>query len=114
MFIAALVLSIFVRPEISTPLWSPMTIFVLICAIFFGTFCAFIAFMEGLKLVSPDIASVFGLSEPIFSTIIALILYHLKFTWTDYSGMALILVSILILLMLEDDDTPTQEIEKNN
>lgn len=110
MFIASFVLLLFARPDLSTPLWSPMTLAVVFCAIFFGTFVAFLAFMTGLKLVSPDVASVFGLAEPIFSTIIALILYHIQFSWTDYSGMVLILVSILILLLIEDDQTA----EKNS
>lgn len=111
MLIASFVLLLFVRPDVSTPLWSPMTVVVLLLAIFFGTFVAFLAFMTGLKLVSPDVASVFGLAEPIFSTIIALLLYNIQFTWSDYSGMALIMASIVILLLIEEDP-PTDEISK--
>lgn len=85
------------RPDFSAVIWDKESIAAVLFCIFGGTLVPFWSFMEGARLTGPTRSGIFSLSEPIFSTLVAVFIYHLAFTATDLLGMALILVSVFLL-----------------
>lgn len=102
MFGAGIVLSILVRPSISMIQWDVSAVLGLLYCIIFGTFLPFVLYMEGQRRAGADLTSIFGLSEPVFSTFIAIFIYGLVFKPMDFIGMGLIFGSILLLTLKKD------------
>ncbi|MDD7363566.1 MAG: DMT family transporter [Peptoniphilus sp.] len=97
MLLGGLTLLILTRPDFSAATWDATSIAgVLFCTIG-GTLIPFWAFLEGARLTGPTLSSVFSLSEAVFSTLVAVLVYGLAFSRTDLLGMVLILISVLIL-----------------
>lgn len=98
MILGGVTLFLLVRPHtISTVTWDFYSILALLYCIFGGTFFPFVLFMEGQRLAGPSLSGIFSLSEPVFSTLIAVLLYGTIFSPIDLLGMVFILGSILLL-----------------
>lgn len=78
--------------------------------IIMGTIFPFVAYLEGAKLIGPPKASILGSLEPLFSTLIAVFFLGASFYPIDYVGVALVIVSV-IMLSLPDRNVNVDEIE---
>ncbi|MDO5037261.1 MAG: DMT family transporter [Tissierellia bacterium] len=106
MTLGGVTLLLVLRPDFSSLVWDlPASLGLLYC-IFGGTLAPFTLFMEGQKRVGPQLSSIFSLTEAIFSTLIAVIIYKASFHPMDYVGMAMIL-SALVVLSLDDSQKKT-------
>lgn len=97
MLLGGVVLALFTRPDPSAAIWDASTFLSVGFCIIGGTLIPFWAFLEGARLTGPTLSSVFSLSEAVFSTLVAVLIYGLAFSRTDFFGMVLILISVLIL-----------------
>lgn len=101
MLLGGIVLTLVARPDFTAPTWDlPATLCVLF-TIVGGTVIPFWAFLEGARYTGAQKSSIFSLSEAVFSTVVAAIVYHLTFKGTDLIGMAMILGSVLLLCLPE-------------
>lgn len=97
MTLAGLLVLILTRPDFSQATWDLKAVLALAFCIFGGTLAPFTLFMEGQRRLGAQLASVFSLTEAIFSTLIAVLVYGASFIGLDYISMAMILVALLIL-----------------
>lgn len=101
MLLGGIVLTLVARPDFTAPTWDlPATLCVLF-TIVGGTVIPFWAFLEGARYTGAQKSSIFSLSEAVFSTVVAAIVYHLTFKGTDLIGMVMILGSVLLLCLPE-------------
>ena len=101
MLLGGLFLALVTRPVFSAATWDAVSISCVAFCIIGGTMIPFWAFLEGARYTGATKSSIFSLSEAMFSTVVAAILYHLSFRWTDLLGMLLILGSVLLLSLPE-------------
>lgn len=104
MFLAGLTLALLVRPDFTSVIWDPESILGLAYCVFGGTLFPFIFYMEGQKRAGAPLASIFALAEPVFSTLVAVVLYGTIFSKIDLVGMVMIFVSILLLTIEDSKD----------
>jgi len=64
-----------------------------------GTVLAFSLFLKGVGIVGNLAGSILGSVEPVASVIIAVLILHVSFTWQDFTGFLLILITIPILAL---------------
>lgn len=101
MLLGGIVLTLLTRPDFTAPTWDlPATLCVLY-TIVGGTVIPFWAFLEGARYTGAQKSSIFSLSEAVFSTVVAAVVYRLTFKGTDLLGMAMILGSVLLLSLPE-------------
>ena len=101
MLLGGIVLTLLTRPDFTAPTWDlPATLCVLY-TIVGGTVIPFWAFLEGARYTGAQKSSIFSLSEAVFSTVVAAVVYRLTFKGTDLIGMAMILGSVLLLSLPE-------------
>ena len=101
MLLGGIVLTLVARPDFTAPTWDlPATLCVLF-TIVGGTVIPFWAFLEGARYTGAQKSSIFSLSEAVFSTVVAAIVYRLTFKGTDLIGMVMILGSVLLLCLPE-------------
>lgn len=101
MLLGGLFLTLVTRPDFTAPTWDTVSILCVLFCIIGGTMIPFWAFLEGARYTGATKSSIFSLSEAVFSTIVAVILYKLEFKLTDFAGMLLILGSVLLLSLPE-------------
>lgn len=65
--------------------------------IILGTMVAFSLYMQGVKLIGPERASLYACVEPIASTLLTVFWLKAPFTVMDFAGFACIIATILIL-----------------
>lgn len=102
MILAGIILALLVKPSTINIYWDLYAVLGLLFCIILGTFIPFVLYMEGQKRAGADLAGIFSLAEPIFSTLIAVFIYGLVFKPVDYLGMGLIFGSICMLTLKED------------
>ena len=101
MLLGGIVLTLLTRPDFTAPTWDlPATLCVLY-TIVGGTVIPFWAFLEGARYTGAQKSSIFSLSEAVFSTVVAAVVYRLTLKGTDLIGMAMILGSVLLLSLPE-------------
>lgn len=106
MLLGGIVLTLVVRPDFITPTWDVVSTLCVLFTIIGGTLIPFWAFLEGARYTGAQKSSVFSLSEAVFSAIVAMVLYHLKFQATDLVGMLMIFGSVLLLSLPEKSPLP--------
>ncbi|SEB18955.1 DMT family transporter [Pedobacter hartonius] len=77
------------------------TIVLLSFIILFGSLLAFCSFMVSVKIIGPTNASLLSCTEPLSSTVLAVIWLKVPFGIYDWLGTALILATIVLLAMNE-------------
>ena len=97
MLLGGVLLALITRPDYSSAIWDLQSIASVAYCVIGGTLIPFWLFLEGAHLTGPTLSSVFNLMEAVFSTIVAVFIYGLSFTSTDFLGMALILIAVLII-----------------
>lgn len=97
MLLGGVVLALVARPDYGAAVWDLQSIASVAYCVIGGTLIPFWLFLEGAHLTGPTLSSVFNLMEAVFSTIVAVFIYGLSFSGTDFLGMALILIAVLII-----------------
>lgn len=65
--------------------------------IILGTMVAFSLYMQGVKMIGPERASLYACVEPIASTLLTVFWLKAPFTGMDFAGFACIIATILLL-----------------
>ncbi|MDD3205406.1 MAG: DMT family transporter, partial [Lachnospiraceae bacterium] len=98
MLIGGVFLSVFVRPwEKNKIIWDGMTITGLFVIIMFGTILAFVAYMEGVRLIGASKASLYAAVEPLTATVASVIFFHVTFLPIDFTGFLCIIAAVAML-----------------
>ena len=98
MLIGGVFLSVFVRPwEKNKIIWDGMTITGLFVIIMFGTILAFVAYMEGVRLIGASKASLYAAVEPLTATVASVIFFHVAFLPIDFTGFLCIIAAVAML-----------------
>ncbi|WP_108831060.1 DMT family transporter [Aedoeadaptatus coli] len=101
MLLGGIVLTLLTRPDFTAPTWDATATLCVLYTIIGGTLIPFWTFLEGARYTGAQKSSIFALSEAVFSTIVAMVLYHLTFKTTDLVGMLMIFGSVLLLSLPE-------------
>ena len=101
MLLGGIVLTLLTRPDFTVPTWVLSAALCVLYTIVGGTVIPFWAFLEGARYTGAQKSSIFSLSEAVFSTVVAAVVYRLTFKGTDLIGMAMILGSVLLLSLPE-------------
>lgn len=72
--------------------------------IFFGSLLAFCGFMISVKIIGPTNASLLSCTEPLSSTVLAVLWLKVPFGIYDWLGTACILLTIILLAINEKQD----------
>lgn len=72
--------------------------------IFFGSLLAFCGFMVSVKIIGPTNASLLSCTEPLSSTVLAVLWLKVPFGIYDWLGTACILLTIILLAINEKQD----------
>lgn len=97
MLIAGIGFTICFRP-LSIPIeYSPSTILGLSYVVILGTLIPFISYLKGSKIIGPQRSSILTLSEPVMSTIIAVLFFDESFIIIDYIGIAIVIFALFLL-----------------
>ena len=109
MLLGGLLLILLTRPDFTAPTWDTTSTLCVLYTIIGGTMIPFWAFLEGARYTGAQKSSIFSLSEAVFSTIVAMVLYHLTFKITDLVGMLMIFGSVLLLCLPEKQKPKKQK-----
>ena len=109
MLLGGLLLILLTRPDFTAPTWDMTATLCVLYTIIGGTMIPFWAFLEGARYTGAQKSSIFSLSEAVFSTIVAMVLYHLTFKTTDLIGMLMIFGSVLLLCLPEKQKPKKQK-----
>lgn len=82
------------------------TLLLIAFVILFGSLIAFCSFMVSVKLIGPTEASLLSCTEPLSSTVLAVVWLKVPFGIYDWLGSALILITIVLLALHEKKVTP--------
>ncbi len=99
MLIGGTVLCFLRRPWQYHPVMDRETLLFLAIIILFGTILSFSLYMQGVKLIGPEKASLYACVEPVAATLFSAFWLHASFLWIDILGFACI-VSTLFLITL--------------
>lgn len=83
------------------------TLLLIAFIILFGSLIAFCSFMVSVKIIGPTDASLLSCTEPLSSTILAVIWLKVPFGLFDWLGTAFILITIVLLALNEKKVLPT-------
>ncbi|WP_295747285.1 DMT family transporter [uncultured Limosilactobacillus sp.] len=79
-------------PHISTTLVASVGTVVL-----FGTILPFILLMHATRFAPSDVVSIMDALQPIVTSVLSVIFFHLKMNWVEILGIVLVIVAIYIL-----------------
>ncbi len=99
MLIGGTVLCLLRRPWQYHPVMDRETLLFLAIIILFGTVLSFSLYMQGVKLIGPEKASLYACVEPVSATLFSAFWLHASFLWIDLAGFACI-ISTLFLITL--------------
>ncbi len=99
MLIGGTVLCLLRRPWQYHPVMDRETLLFLAIIILFGTVLSFSLYMQGVKLIGPEKASLYACVEPVSATLFCAFWLHASFLWIDLAGFACI-ISTLFLITL--------------
>lgn len=100
MTLGGLVLCVFHPPwETGGGIVDVTTVTMMAMVIIFGTVVAFWLFLEGMRIIGSQKASVYACSEPLFTAVFGVICLGIEFSLTDWIGALLIVVTVVILAM---------------
>lgn len=97
MIVGGVFLSAIVKPWHFVGIWDWQTVCALVAVIGIGTICAFVLYMEGVRLIGATKASLFASVEPVTATIAAVVWMGAIFIPLDIVGLGFILGAVLLL-----------------
>ncbi|MCP1100836.1 drug/metabolite transporter (DMT)-like permease [Aequitasia blattaphilus] len=97
MLIGGILLSLFVHPWNIVGHWDGGTFAALIIVIIIGTLLSFACYMEGVRIIGPEKASLFAAVEPVTATIAVVVFMHVAFGVTDILGLVCIIGAVFLL-----------------
>ena len=97
MFIGGLFMCHLVRPWNYTVVWDSGTWAAMFGVIVVGTAVAFGLYLQGVSIIGPLKGSLYSGVEPVSSIIISVFWLNTTFTFPDFLGFGLIMVTVLIL-----------------
>lgn len=87
-----------IRPAwVNPPTLSPTLIGSVATVILFGTILPFGSLMYATKFAPSDVVSIMDALQPIVTTLLSVIFFHLKITWVEIIGIALVIIGIYVL-----------------
>lgn len=99
MLIGGISLSLLRRPWQFHPTVDSVTLLCLAAIIFFGTIAAFSLYMQGVKLIGPEQASLYACVEPVAATLFSALWLHTAFTGMDLLGFLCILSTLFLITL---------------
>jgi drug/metabolite transporter (DMT)-like permease len=72
---------------------------VLLVAILVGTFGAYGLFLHGISVVGAVAGNMLGAAEPVSATVISALWLGTAFSWADWTGLALMVATILLIAL---------------
>ena len=99
MLIGGISLGIARRPWQYHPVIDTGTIACLTAIILLGTIASFSLYMQGVKLIGPEKASLYACVEPVAATLFSFLWLHVSFTWIDLIGFACILSTLFLITL---------------
>ncbi|NME83200.1 EamA family transporter [Clostridium sp. SM-530-WT-3G] len=81
--------------------WTPKSILAVAFVMIFGTIIAFSAYMESLKYIEPYEASILGCIEPLSAAFLSIMFMNVTFSWVQWLGTILIIVTVSILSVMK-------------
>lgn len=97
MLLGGIFLSVFTKPWHIIGTWDGQAFGALLVVVIVGTVLSFSFYMEGVRIVGAQKASLFASVEPVTATLAAVLMMHAAFTGQDLAGFACILAAVLIL-----------------
>ena len=79
--------------------WDIVTFSIVAFIILFASLIAFYIFMISVKIIGPAYASLLSCTEPLSSTLLAVIWLHVPYGISDWIGTAFILLTIILLAL---------------
>lgn len=64
-----------------------------------GTFAAYGLFLHGISIVGPVRGNMLGAAEPVSATVITALALHTSFLWSDWTGLALMVATIILVTL---------------
>ena len=93
----SLFFSILFQPwRYQTPITAAGTLGILF-VVLIGNVLAFTCYMQGVRLIGPKKAILYGFSEPLAAAIITVFVFHQPFTGSDFCGFLLIFLSLALI-----------------
>ena len=99
MLIGGTLLGILRRPWQYRPLLDGGTLAALTVIILFGTIVSFSLYMQGVKLIGPEKASLYACIEPVAATLFSAFWLHVSFSRIDILGFACILATLFLITL---------------
>ncbi len=106
MTFAAVIANAAVQPWTMDVQVTPQIVAAMLAMIVFGTFCAYLLFLHGLKDAGPMLAGLVGSIEPVAATVISALWLGTYVGPFDIAGCALIV--IMVFLVTQRDEAPKQ------
>ena len=99
MLIGGISLGLLRRPWQFRPVIDSATVLCLTAVILFGTIAAFSLYMQGVKLIGPEQASLYACIEPVAATLFSALWLHTSFTGMDFFGFLCILSTLFLITL---------------
>ncbi|MDR2223507.1 MAG: EamA family transporter [Flavobacteriaceae bacterium] len=106
MLIAGIAMSIIHPPHKLEGIWDTDTYLVVAFIIFLGTLIPFYIFLNAIKNIGPQRASLLACAEPLSATIIAIAYFGVQFHYMDWIGSLCIITTILLLTKIKKKVIP--------
>ncbi|MFD0898420.1 EamA family transporter [Loigolactobacillus binensis] len=74
-----------------TPVLNFQSILLLVFVLVFGTLFAYLFVLQSLRFIAPTMTSLLGAFEPLTATILAVLIFQIRFGWPELLGTLLIL-----------------------
>lgn len=110
MLIASVSMGIYFNPYTVTIQWSKPVITAVVFIVIFGTLIPFYMFLNAVKIIGPQKASLLACAEPLAATFIAVVFLDTPFTMMDYLGSSCILITIILLSKIPQKKDKASEI----
>lgn len=89
----------------------PEVVLTIVAMAVIGTFCAYLVFLQGLKLAGPVLTGMVGCVEPVSAVVIAAVWLGTPTGPFDIIGCALIVIMVLLVAQSEEGDAAAGEPE---
>lgn len=94
--------------------WSLKAIAAIVFVVIFGTLIAFYCYLESLRYIKPEEASILACVEPLSAALLSIIFLSLKFSFVEWIGTLCIIITVSILSFNKNDnDEEDVEFDKN-
>ncbi len=99
MLIGGIALALLRKPWQYHPIIDGEAIACLAVIIFLGTIVSFSLYMQGVKLIGPEKASLYACVEPVAASLFSFLWLHEAFTWVDIIGFLCILSTLFLITL---------------